>query len=62
MSDRTTEGYNAAKEAIARGEDPRTLRGQASSDLDPDTFTKGWKAACDGAIADAARNQGGKTP
>lgn len=51
MKDRTEEGYIAAQRAVARGENPRALRDQASSDLEPDTFTSGWKAACDAALA-----------
>lgn len=47
MKDRTIEGYNASKATIAKGENPKVLRGQASSDLEPDSFTAGWKRACD---------------
>ena len=49
--DRYARGYKSAKKHLSRGEDATALRAQASSDLEPDDFTRGWKAACDEKIA-----------
>lgn len=49
-------GFNCAKKEL-QTVDAKELRGQASSDLYPDDFTKGWKAACDEVAEERPKTQ-----
>jgi hypothetical protein len=53
--DREEEGYISAKQCIEQDgggvEVARKHRADASSDLDQDSYTRGWKRACDEIIS-----------
>lgn len=48
-----SQGYVDCDACIKNGELPRALRDQASSDLFPTVYTKGWKKRCDEEIEEA---------